>query len=88
MQMTKRKRYSAEFKAKVAGFCVEALKEELARYGPPEIFNSEQGSQFDSTEFTNVLRGAKVKISPLGTLLRNALPGSGWTVAGDGLTTE
>jgi putative transposase len=46
-----------------AGFCIEALKEALARYGPPEIFNSDQGSQFTSTDFTDVLRSAKVKIS-------------------------
>lgn len=45
-----------------AGFCVEALKEALARYGPPEIFSSDQGSQFTSTGFTDVLRDAKVKI--------------------------
>lgn len=46
-----------------AGFCTEALKEALARYGPPEIFNSDQGSQFTSTDFTDVLRSAKVTIS-------------------------
>jgi putative transposase len=46
-----------------AGFCVEALKEALARYGPPEIFSSDQGSQFTSTGFTDVLRDAKAKIS-------------------------
>ena len=46
-----------------AGFCVEALKEALATYGPPEIFNSDQGSQFTSTDFTDVLKDAKVKIS-------------------------
>ncbi|WP_413081165.1 IS3 family transposase [Tritonibacter multivorans] len=46
-----------------AGFCVEALKDALARYGPPEIFNTDQGSQFTSTDFTDVLRDAKVKIS-------------------------
>jgi len=45
------------------GFCVEALKDALARYGSPEIFNSDQGSQFTSTDFTDVLRDAKVKIS-------------------------
>mgnify|MGYP000349932112 CR=1 FL=1 len=38
------------------GFCIEALKDALARYGPPEIFNSDQGSQFTSTDFTDVLR--------------------------------
>jgi putative transposase len=46
-----------------AGFCVEALKEALARYGPPEIFNSDQGSQFTSTDFTDVLHDAKVRVS-------------------------
>lgn len=46
-----------------ARFCVEALKQALARYGPPEIFNSDQGSQFTSTDFTDVLQDAKVKIS-------------------------
>ncbi len=46
-----------------AGFCVEALKDALARYGTPEIFNTDQGSQFTSTDFTDVLRDAKVKIS-------------------------
>jgi putative transposase len=46
-----------------AGFCVEALKDALARNGPPEIFNSDQGSQFTSTDFTEVLLDAKVKIS-------------------------
>ena len=46
-----------------AGFCFETLKEALARYGPPEIFNSDQGSQFTSSDFTDVLQDAKVKIS-------------------------
>jgi putative transposase len=44
-------------------FCVEALEEALARYGKPEIFNTDQGSQFTSGEFTDVLKGAQVKIS-------------------------
>ncbi len=46
-----------------AGFCVEALREALARYGRPEIFNTDQGSQFTSFEFTGVLKGAGVAIS-------------------------
>lgn len=46
-----------------AGVCIEALKEALATYGPPEIFNSDQGSQFTSIDFTNVLKDAKVKVS-------------------------
>ena len=44
-------------------FCVEALEEALEKYGPPEIFNTDQGSQFTSTQFTDVLKDADVKIS-------------------------
>ena len=44
-------------------FCVEALEEALARYGKPEIFNTDQGSQFTSHDFTSVLRAASVSIS-------------------------
>ena len=44
-------------------FCVSALEEALARYGRPEIFNSDQGSQFTSAAFTGVLRAAGVRIS-------------------------
>ena len=46
-----------------AGFCVEALDEAMARYGTPEIFNTDQGSQFTGDEFTGRLLDAKVKIS-------------------------
>jgi len=46
-----------------AGFCAEALEEALARYGVPEIFNTDQGSQFTSTDFTRVLLDANVMIS-------------------------
>ena len=42
-----------------AGFCVEALQEALARYGKPEIFNTDQGSQFTGTEFITALEAAK-----------------------------
>jgi len=45
------------------GFCVEALKEALAKHGSPEIFNSDQGSQFTSEDFTRVLKDANVRIS-------------------------
>ena len=44
-------------------FCVEALKEALALHGKPEIFNTDQGSQFTSFAFTNVLKDHGVKIS-------------------------
>ncbi len=43
--------------------CVEALEQALARHGKPEIFNSDQGSQFTSAAFTQVLEDAGVKIS-------------------------
>lgn len=46
-----------------AGFCIEALKEALAKHGTPEIFNTDQGSQFTSGDWINVLTEAKVKIS-------------------------
>jgi putative transposase len=45
------------------GFCVEALNEALARYGTPEIFNTDQGSQFTSFKFTGILKNAEIKIS-------------------------
>ena len=44
-------------------FCIEALEEALARYGRPDIFNSDQGSQFTSPRFTGVLQAAGVRIS-------------------------
>ena len=46
-----------------SSFCVEALEEALSRYGKPEIFNTDQGSQFTSEEFTGALSGAGVRIS-------------------------
>lgn len=44
-------------------FCAEALQEALARFGRPEIPNSDQGSQFTSSAFTGVLQQAGVRIS-------------------------
>src|SRR5437016_3536701 len=46
-----------------ADFCVEALSEALARFGKPGIFNTDQGAQFTSEEFTNVLRDHGIAIS-------------------------
>ena len=46
-----------------AGFCLEALEEALNKFGPPEIFNTDQGSQFTSEEWTTPLKGAGVAIS-------------------------
>jgi len=57
-----------------AAFCVEALKEALANNGTPEIFNTDQGSQFTGGDWIDVLTDAKVKISmPLGDFT-NHLP--------------
>jgi putative transposase len=46
-----------------AAFCIEALEEALARYGRPEIFNTDQGSQFTSHDFTSVLLKHEIAIS-------------------------
>jgi putative transposase len=46
-----------------ADFCVAALEEALAKYGKPQIFNTDQGSQFTSFSFTQALRDAEVRIS-------------------------
>ena len=46
-----------------AVFCIEALKEALAKHGTPEIFNTDQGSQFTSGDWIEVLSDAKIKIS-------------------------
>jgi putative transposase len=44
-------------------FCVEAIQEALARFDPPEIFNTDQGAQFTSEAWIDVLEGADVRIS-------------------------
>lgn len=44
-------------------FCIEALQEAIARYGSPDIFNSDQGSQFTSNTFTGCLKTAGIQIS-------------------------
>ena len=44
-------------------FCVEALQEAINRFGPPGIFNTDQGAQFTSNAFTNVLKHHDIKIS-------------------------
>jgi putative transposase len=46
-----------------ATFCLEALKEALARFGTPEIFNTDQGAQFTSAAFTGQLQAAGIRIS-------------------------
>ena len=44
-------------------FCVEALEEAIETYGCPEIFNTDQGSQFTSADFTGVLKDHDIQIS-------------------------
>ena len=46
-----------------AAFCTAALEEALARFGKPDIFNTDQGSQFTSLAFTKVLNDAGIRIS-------------------------
>ncbi len=46
-----------------ASFCIEAVEEALEKYGTPEIFNTDQGSQFTGTDFTGVLLNNAIAIS-------------------------
>ena len=46
-----------------AEFCIEAVKEALEKYGAPEVFNTDQGSQFTSEAFTRVLLDRGIAIS-------------------------
>ena len=46
-----------------ADFCIEALEEALSQYGRPEIFNTDQGSQFTSDDFTGTLKHHGITIS-------------------------
>lgn len=46
-----------------AAFCMDALKEAITVYGSPEIFNTDQGSQFTSDGFTQILKDNNIKIS-------------------------
>jgi putative transposase len=44
-------------------FCLDAVREAIHRYGTPEIFNTDQGSQFTSTDFTALLKDHGIRIS-------------------------
>jgi hypothetical protein len=46
-----------------AAFCVETLEDALGRYGKPDLFNTDQGSQFTSAVFTGVLANNGITIS-------------------------
>ena len=56
-----------------AEFCLEALNEAIHKFGPPEIMNTDQGSQFTSFDWTDRLKRAKTKIS-LSAIACNRLP--------------
>ena len=60
-----------------ADVCVEALNEAIARFDPPEIMNTDQGSQFTSFAWTDRLRRSGVRISPLGSIPWDA-PAGQW----------
>lgn len=44
-------------------FCLDGLDKALAKYGRPEIFNTDQGSQYTSADFTDKLKASNIKIS-------------------------
>jgi putative transposase len=44
-------------------FCLDAFEEAFEKYGKPEIFNSDQGSQFKSIDFTWKLENKEIRIS-------------------------
>ncbi len=46
-----------------SSFCISALERSIRIYGPPEIFNTDQGSQFTSEAFINLLKNNNIKIS-------------------------
>jgi putative transposase len=48
-------------------FCLDAVQEAVTRYGPPDIFNTDQGSQFTSLQFTGLLKDYGIQISMDGT---------------------
>jgi putative transposase len=54
-------------------FCIEALEQALSRHGCPEIFNTDQGSQFTSEDFTKTLldRGIKISMDGKGRCIDN-----------------
>jgi putative transposase len=55
------------------GFCIETLQAALRRYGPPDVFNADQGSQFTSPDFTRILsdRGIQISMDGKGRCLDN-----------------
>ena len=64
-----------------ARFCVETLADAMERFGRPQIFNTDQGSQFTSIEFTNMLKDAGVAISMDGR-------GRSWTTSSSSVSGD
>jgi putative transposase len=65
-----------------ADFCVQALEEALSSYGQPEIFNTDQGSQFTSDDFTGTLKRHGITISMDGKSLPPRRRGAAaWTTS-------
>lgn len=59
-------RYIVSWKVSISlesDFCIDALEEAITKYGQPEIFNTDQGSQFTSKDFTDELIKREIKIS-------------------------
>lgn len=44
-------------------FCIDALQDALRQYGPPEVFNTDQGAQFTNPEWVNILKSSEIRIS-------------------------
>lgn len=64
MEWARRKVLSWRVSTKMASACcLEAVEEAMARYGPPEIFNTDHGSQFISADFTGLLTAHGIRIS-------------------------
>lgn len=59
-------RYIVSWKVSISlesDFCIDALEEAIIKYGQPEIFNTDQGSQFTAKDFTDKLIKREIKIS-------------------------
>ena len=61
--MVRRSRIDRPLQWGIIALPFSALGDALARYGQPEIFNTDQGSQFTSLDFTGVLKNASIRIS-------------------------
>lgn len=62
-------------------FCLEAVEEAIANYGAPAMMNTDQGSQFTSQRFTNLLKEQEIQISRMARVLGGTM--SSLNVCGD-----